>query len=153
VSTKVLYLLPVLALSGCGGTQQVVFPAADAPVAVAPVAKNFRVSPVAKFEGKEVCIIENPRVRKGFLEAYRNALANKGYEVRLLPASAQLSACLITSQYMALWGFDTFASYLRLADIKVYNKSNPAGRAVYRGNLFINAEETVQELVNRLFPD
>lgn len=133
---KIALLIAVLALSGCGSTRKKVSPVA--------------VSPVAKFEGREVCIIENPRVRGNFLEVYKKALVDKGYEVRVLPTSAQLSACPITSQYVALWIYGT---QLIHADIKVYHKTQPAGRAVYNGNQSLDAEETVQEMVNRLFAD
>ena len=132
MKTKLVLLGAVAALCGCGGMQQ-------------------NVSPVPRFEGREVCIVENPRVRRSFLDAYVLALKGRGYEARVLPSSAQLSACAIVSQYVALWGFDTFASYLSHADIRVYQKTQPAGRAVYNGNRFVNAEEKVQELVDKLF--
>jgi len=135
MSIRVALLIAVLALSGCGSTQQKVSP--------------VKVSPVAKFEGREVCIIDNPRVRGNFLETYKKALVDKGYEVRILPSSAQLSACPITSQYVALW---MYGSQLIHADIKIYNKTQPAGRAVYNSRQDgINSDEIVQEMVNRLF--
>lgn len=129
---KLVLLSAITALCGCGGMQQ-------------------NVSPVARVDGKEVCIVENPRVRRSFLDAYVQALKARGYEARVLPPSAQLSACPIVSQYAALWGFDTFASYLSHADIRIYQKTQPAGRAVYNGNRFVSAEEKVQELVDQLF--
>lgn len=126
-------LFAILAISGCSTVQQ-------------------NVSPVAKFEGKQICIIENERVRAGFLAAYRKAVEDKGYDVRVLSQTAQLSACPITSRYVAHWGVDLVVVYMAYADIRVYDKGQPAGRAVYRGNKFISAEEKVQELVNQLFP-
>ena len=132
MSTRVAALLAMLG-SGCGSMQQ-------------------NVSPVERTEGREVCIVENARVRRSFLDAYVQALQHKGYAARVLPSSSQLSACPVVSQYTAVWGFDTIASYLSHAKIRVYSNSQPAGRALYNGNRFVNAEEKVQELVNKLFP-
>jgi hypothetical protein len=130
---RVVLLAAILALPSCGSMQQ-------------------NVTPIARLDAKEVCVVENPRVRRSFLDAYVQALKTRGYEARVLASSAQLSACAVVSQYVAIWGFDTIASYLSHADIRVYQKSQPAGRAIYNGNRFVNAEEKVQELVEKLFP-
>ena len=125
-------LFAILAISGCGSFRQ-------------------NVSPVAKFEGKQICILENTRVRASFLAAYKKALEEKGYDARVPSETAQLSTCPITSKYVALWGWD-LVPYMSHAEILVYNKAQPAGRAVYNGNKFIGEEEKIKELVNQLFP-
>ena len=116
------------------------------------------VTPVARIEGKEICIIQNDSVKQGFLETYMRVLNEKGYAVKTLPASAGLTACPVTSTYNGLWRWD-LALYLAYAEIRVYDKGKQIGQAVYdasRGggslNKFINAENKIAELVNQLFP-
>lgn len=116
------------------------------------------VSPVGQIEGKEVCIVENPKVRQGFLEAFKQALIDKGYEVRIVEPSSPLHVCPITSTYTANWRWD-MAAYMAYATIRVYNNGKTAGEAIYDSQAaglsmskFINAEEKVRELANQLFP-
>ncbi|MBW8893037.1 MAG: hypothetical protein JF617_13190 [Burkholderiales bacterium] len=111
-----------------------------------------------RFDGKEVCIVENPDVRSGFIEAYTRSLTAKGYVVRKLPANASLVECRITSTYTANWRWD-LAMYMAFAAIKVYNNAKPVGEAKYDAmhgggnmNKFIDAEKKIGELVNQLFP-
>ena len=133
-------LIALAALGGCGGTIE------------------QRVSPVATVDSKEICVIENSRVRASFLEAYQRALQASGFAVRLLPESAPLSACSITSRYVAHWQWD-IALYLAIAELRVYKDGLPAGQALYNAtraaattSKFVNAEEKVKELVQQLFP-
>ena len=116
------------------------------------------VKPVEKFASKTVCIVENPAVRKSFLQAYDDALTNRGYTVRQLPADASLIECPITSTYAASWRWD-LAMYMISADIMVYNNGKPAGKAIYDSkraglntNKYISAEKKIAELVGQLFP-
>jgi hypothetical protein len=115
------------------------------------------VKPVEGLASREVCIIENPAVRAGFVESYKRSLAAKGYAVRQLPASAAITQCPVTSTYTANWRWD-MALYMAYADIRVYSDGKPAGNAVYdsqRGganmNKFIDADRKIDELVNQLF--
>ncbi|HEU4851781.1 MAG TPA: Sbal_3080 family lipoprotein [Telluria sp.] len=116
------------------------------------------VQPVAQFEGKTVCIVENPKVKPGFLDAYKRTLSAKGYTVRQLAPGASMAECPVTSTYTANWKWD-LAMYMAYADITVYNKGAPAGKATYDSrsgggnmNKFIDADAKVAELVNQLFP-
>jgi hypothetical protein len=116
------------------------------------------VKPVEHFSGKEVCIIENPSVRAGFLESYKRALSVKGYLARQLPPSALITECDITSTYNAIWRWD-LALYMTYAEIKVYSRGKTIGEAKYdsqRGGAnmgkFIDAKKKIDELVNQLFP-
>ena len=116
------------------------------------------VSPIDKFEGAQVCIVQNPKVKEGFLVAFKQVLIDKGYEVRVLEPSSSLDTCPITSTYTANWHWD-MSVYMVYAAIKVYKNAKTAGEAIYdsRGGganmgKFINAEEKVRELVNQLFP-
>jgi hypothetical protein len=116
-----------------------------------------KVTPTERFAGREVCIIENPAVKGGFLAAYRNVLTQKGYEVRVLPPTAALNECQIISTYSANWRWD-LAMYMAYAEIKVYNQTKPSGEVIYdalKGSAnmgkFISAEKKIAELVNQLF--
>lgn len=107
---------------------------------------------------KQICIIENPTVKPGFIEAYKRSLSEKGYIVRQLPPSASIVECTITSTYNATWRWD-LALYMAYAEIKVYGNGKPIGEAKYdsqRGGAnmgkFIDADKKIQELTNQLFP-
>ncbi len=116
------------------------------------------VKPVEKFDGKQICIVDNPAVRATFYDAYKNALSSKGYVVKQLPPSSSLIECQVTSTYTANWRWD-LAMYMSFADITVYNNAKPVGKATYdstRGggnmNKFIDANKKIIELVDQLFP-
>jgi hypothetical protein len=127
-------------------------------VSLGGCAIHQKVTPVERFNGREVCIVDNPAVKSGFLEVYRKALIQKGYEVRVLPASASLIECPITSTFTANWRWD-LAMYMAYAEIKVYTQAKPSGQVVYDAlhgganmNKFISADVKITELVNQLFP-
>ncbi|WP_342593241.1 Sbal_3080 family lipoprotein [Ramlibacter agri] len=116
------------------------------------------VRPVDVALEREICVIENPSVKAGFIEAYKRSLATKGYAVRQLPASAPITACATTTTYTASWRWD-LALYMAYAEIRVFTAGKQVGEAKYdslRGggnmNKFIDADRKVDELVNQLFP-
>ncbi|PMQ16453.1 hypothetical protein JaAD80_10275 [Janthinobacterium sp. AD80] len=116
------------------------------------------VKPVEHFASKEVCILENPDVRAGFMTSYKRALEGKGYVARQLPAAASIIECPLTSTYTANWRWD-LAMYMNYANIKVYNNGKIIGEAKYDANRagmntakFIDADKKISELVNQLFP-
>lgn len=136
--TSVCAIVAALALSGCAIHQV--------------------VQPVAHFDQKDVCVVENPAVKYDFLPALKNAIGARGYTVRQLPANAALNACPITVTYTANWRWD-LAMYMAYADITVYQDAKPSGKATYdatRGgsnmNKFIKADQKIAELVKQLFP-
>jgi hypothetical protein len=116
------------------------------------------IQPASTLKTKEICIVNNPPVRAGFLTAYTQELHKKGYKTKLLAANSPLSSCKVVSTYTGLWSWD-MALYLAYADIKVYQNSQLVGSAVYDsrsggGNMskFIRGEEKIEELANQLFP-
>ena len=114
---------------------------------------SSQVSPVAKLEAKRICVIENSKVRGDFITAYRKALMDRGFEIQMLPETAQLDACPVTSRYVAYFWWD-MVFYMRNAQIDVYTDAKPAGRATFEagGSRFFSTEEKVKELVTQLFP-
>lgn len=116
------------------------------------------VKPVDRFEGKQVCVIENAAVKFNFLATFKNALERRGFVVKMLPTTAALRECPITVTYTANWRWD-LAMYMAYAEIKVFNNGLPAGEAIYDSlkgganmSKFINGENKIVELVNQLFP-
>jgi hypothetical protein len=116
------------------------------------------IKPVESFQDKEVCIIENPIVRNGFLPAYRHALEAKQYKVILKPQNESITTCQVTSTYTANWRWD-MALYMAYADIRVYKNGILGGEAIYDSlagganpGKFINAENKINELVGQLYP-
>lgn len=116
------------------------------------------VKTVERFEGKQICVVENPAVKFDFLESLKKSLEARSFTVKMLPPAAALRDCPITVTYTANWRWD-LAMYMAYAEIKVYNNGQPAGEAVYdslRGgfnmNKFIKGENKIAELVNQLFP-
>ncbi|MGE3538318.1 MAG: Sbal_3080 family lipoprotein [Candidatus Tectimicrobiota bacterium] len=117
-----------------------------------------RIDPVTRMDTSELCIIDNPDVRSGFLEAYRSALSAKGYQTKVLDKSASVHDCPITSTYTANWRWDMLM-YMAFAQITVYANGKKIGDALYdslggSGNMgkFISAETKIRELVDQLFP-
>lgn len=116
-----------------------------------------RVQPVpqaALLQEKRICVLENPRVRAEFLDAYRAALSGRGYDVVVLKKAAPADHCPLTSRYTAHWAWD-MVLYLSYAELNVYRDGAQAGRAEFRarGSRFIDAETKVKELVNQLLPE
>jgi hypothetical protein len=141
VSRRLLWLLFVAALlAGCS------------------IRQNVKPVTAAQLTSKDICVRENAAVRAGFLEAYRRALQDKGFTVRVLEPSAGITACLLLSTYSANWRWD-FTMYMAYAEMTVYRDGGEIGKAVYdtmsgglNMNKFISADEKVYELVDQLFP-
>ncbi len=116
------------------------------------------IQPASTLKTKEICIVNNPPVRAGFLTAYTQELHKKGYKTKLLAANSPLNSCKVVSTYMGRWSWD-MAIYLAYADIKVYQNGQLVGSAVYDSrsgsanmSKFIKGEEKIKELTNQLFP-
>src|SRR5678815_5181920 len=115
---------------------------------VAPV-RTVAIDPAQK----RICVIENPRVKSEFLDAYRTALTERGYEVRVLQKPPPPIDCTLTSRYTAHWAWD-LVLYLSYAELRVYRDGEQAGRAEFRarGSRFIDEQSKVKELVDQLLP-
>jgi hypothetical protein len=126
------------------------------------ISQEVNPVPMEATSWSEVCIIKDPDVKEGFLNEYVSTLERLGYQVRILPSDSELTACPITSTYMARWSWDWFWTagvYMSYAQIKVYRDGHEIGDATYdaRGgdanpDLIIDAEPKIQELVTALFP-
>ena len=127
-------------------------------IGLAGCAIHQTVRPVEAIADRQICVIENPAVRAGFVEAYKRSLTGKGYEVRQLPANSPITGCGITSTYSANWRWD-LAMYMAYAEIRVFSDGKQVGDAKYDSmggganmNKFIDADRKIQELVDQLFP-
>jgi len=143
MKSVVLALTAVLALCACA-TSRV------SPVRPPPTEPQ---SETAQPLPKKICVVENPAVVGDFIEAYRTALQNKGYEVKVVKKNPQPSECPLSTRYTANWRWD-LVPYLVYARLDVYRDGKPAGSAVHnaRSSRFINVEATLQSLVDRLLP-
>ena len=127
-------------------------------LSLAGCAIRQEVEPAARVAGGEICLIDNPDVGGRFLEVYRRELEKKGYQTRVMPATATLYDCPQVSRYTANWRWDV-AYYLAFADIAIYEDGKRVGHVVYdslQGSMnfakFVNGENKIVELVNQLFP-
>jgi hypothetical protein len=134
---RILAIIILVGLTGCAITQ--------------------KVTPISVIPNGEICIVENTKVRPGFLREYEAALQDKGYETRTFADSAAAWDCSFTSTYIARWRWD-LALYMAYAEIKLFHRGRPVGEAVYdslsgggRLDKFIDAEPKIRELVNELF--
>jgi hypothetical protein len=106
--------------------------------------------------GSEICIIEDPKVRAGFVDEVRRSLIAAGYRYRMLPAGSGTTDCPVAMTYTARWSWD-LTIYMSYARLQIFVEGSPAGDAVYDstgggGNLgkFIDAETKIKELVSQL---
>jgi hypothetical protein len=139
---RLLALLLVILLAACSIVQEV------RPVAPADVA------------AKGICVVENPEVRKTFLEAYKHTLEKKGFAVKVLPPGTAITECPVYTTYDASWLWD-LVSYMAYAEINIYRDGKIAGKALYDSRMggariidkFIKTDAKISELVDQLFPD
>lgn len=114
------------------------------------------IEPAELEQDVNVCIIENPKVREGFLEELTSVLTAKGISHTVVNESSIPEECKWTATYTARWSWD-MSLYMAYAEIKVFHNGNLDGKAIYdstggSGNMnkFIRADEKIKELVNEL---
>ena len=123
---------------------------------------KYTANPVANLEmnSKEICIIEDPRVRGPSLPACRTTLENKGFAVRVLSPGSDIASCPITSTYTGRWRWD-FVLYMAYAEIIVYRNGTKAGSALYKTppagwslttDIYDATELKIATMVDKLFP-
>ncbi|MDR2635959.1 MAG: Sbal_3080 family lipoprotein [Campylobacteraceae bacterium] len=114
------------------------------------------INPVTNIEKKDVCITENKLVKGDFLRVFTDTLREKEYKVTLKQAYDNVEDCYLRADYTANWSWD-LAVYMIYANIKVFEKGNLRGEAIYdaRHNVgfgkFINGADKIRELVIGLF--
>jgi len=125
---------------------------------------NQSIQPVrmAAGVGEEIVIVPKTKgVRRGFTDAYRGALENKGFSVVGKPTGTRFADYPLASTYIAKWSHD-ITIYMSYAEIWVYEYGKEIGHVIYKvkgGNWsmrldkWINAESKIHELVDELFPN
>lgn len=118
------------------------------------ITQNIEPAEISK--GSELCIIENPDVRDGFLKEYRSVLSSKGIPHKVVSENSVPSSCEWTSTYVARWSWD-LSLYMSYAEIKVFHNGSLDGEAKYDStkgganmSKFIDAEPKIRELINQL---
>ena len=117
---------------------------------------NQSIEPAELSNGSELCIIENPNVRDGFLTEFESVLSSKNIPFKIVNRHSVPEGCEWTATYVARWSWD-LTIYMSYAEIKVFHNGVLDGEAKYdatRGganmNKFIDAEPKIRELVNKL---
>lgn len=144
-------MLTILA-AGCAKSTSHVAPVPQAALQQAPAAdQGTAAQPAGTL--KRICVIENPRVKFDFLDAYRRALLASGYEVQVFPKTPPSSQCPLTTRYVAYWNWD-FVMYLEYAELRIYRDGQPVGRAEYKSgsSRVSDAEPTLKNLIDQLLP-
>ncbi|WP_447077535.1 Sbal_3080 family lipoprotein [Shewanella algae] len=115
-----------------------------------------QLDPVALHQDAGLCILENPKVREGFLQEVEKVLREKQIRYRLVQELNAAEQCDWTATYSANWAWD-LALYMVYAEIKVYHQGRLDGQAIYDArmgganmNKFIDAEPKIRELINQL---
>lgn len=116
-----------------------------------------KVESVDLSPNSQLCIIENSKVRDGFLQEFRSVLEARQIPHQMVQEFDIPESCQWTATYNARWSWD-MATYMSLAEVKVYHKGELMGEALYDAtkgganmNKFISADEKIRELVNELF--
>lgn len=114
------------------------------------------VEPTNLSQKSELCIIENPAVRDGFLHTLQSSLSKRNINHRIISNRSIPKECEWTMRYVGRWNWD-MALYMSYAEIQVFRNGNLDGEAIYdstRGGAnmgkFIDAEPKIEELVNEL---
>lgn len=112
-----------------------------------------------QIETDEICIVNNPAVRHGFLEAMQKTLADRGYKPMVFNKDDKdLDACKYNIIYTANWRWD-LAMYMSYAKIDVIHNNRVIAAALYDANhgggnpkKWIKGDNKVNELVSQMFP-
>ena len=106
---KIVFCLAVLTLTGCA---------------------SLTIDKIVDFNPTDdICIINNPSVKKAFVDAYKVSIEKLGYEVSIKQSDE--NACRITSTYTASYGMH-WGVYLARADLKIFRNNKLIGRAQYK---------------------
>lgn len=118
------------------------------------------VTPVTEqVESDEICIVDNPAVRQGFLEAMQKALVERGYKPKVFSKNDKaLDACEYNLIYTANWKWD-LALYMAYVKIDLIHKNRVVGAALYDSNhgganpkKWVKGDKKVNELISQMLP-
>ncbi len=103
----------------------------------------------------KVCVVDNPKVKKGFLESLKTSLDAFAIDYQVVSEESLTSKCEWTIKYTATWSWD-IALYMNYARISAYQNNKLKGYVDYdtRGSIGLNkysdADEKIRELVEGL---
>lgn len=112
-----------------------------------------------QMESDEICIVANPAVREGFLEAMQKTLIERGYKPKIFNKNDKaLDDCKYNLIYTANWKWD-LALYMAYAKIDVIHNNRVVAAALYdanngSGNLkkWVKGDKKVNELISLMLP-
>lgn len=115
------------------------------------------IQPSKMSNHNELCIIENPDVREGFLIEFSSTLDELGRSYKVVSEAAIPTDCNWTATYIGKWSWD-LSLYMAYAEIKVFHNGSLDGEAQYDStngsatmSKFIEAAPKIRELVTALF--
>jgi hypothetical protein len=123
---------------------------------------KYSAHPLTDFDvqSSEICVVEDKDINEEFLPAYRSALENKGFVVRILSPGSDINSCLLTSTYTGSWSWD-FVMYMASAEIIIYKNGIKAGDALFDApkagtalttEIYDSTEVKIAKMVDQLFP-
>ncbi len=112
-----------------------------------------------QMETDEICIVDNPAVRHGFIEAMQKTLVERGYKPKTFNKNDKaLDDCKYNIIYTANWKWD-FAMYLAYAKIDVIHNNRVVAAALYDSNhgganpkKWVKGDKKVNELISQMLP-
>ena len=112
-----------------------------------------------QIETDEICIVDNPNVRNGFLEAMQKTLIERGYKPKVFSKNDRsLDDCKYNIIYTANWKWD-LALYMAYAKIDVIHNNRVVAAALYDSNhgganpkKWVKGDNKVNELISQMLP-
>ena len=112
-----------------------------------------------QIETDEICIVENPAVRHGFLETMQQTLVERGYKPKVFSKNDKaLDDCKYNIIYTANWKWD-FALYIVYAKIDVIHNNRVIAAALYDSihgganpKKWVKGDKKVNELISQMLP-
>lgn len=114
---------------------------------------STQITKVAQVESEEICIVDNPRERQAFRDAYERTIQAKGYKTRVV---IDAKDCRVSTTYTSGMGYSGWGPYLSDADLQVFSGDKLVGRATYHAKKVPTSngkfENKIGALVDQMLP-
>jgi hypothetical protein len=114
---------------------------------------STQITKVTQVESEEICIVDNPRERPAFRDAYERTIQAKGYKTRVVSDAKE---CRVTTTYSSSMGWSGWGPYLADADLQIFSGDKLVGRATYHAKKVPTSngsfESKISALVDQMLP-
>jgi hypothetical protein len=114
---------------------------------------STQITKVTQIEGGEICIVDNPRERPAFRDAYERTIQARGYKTRVV---SDAKSCLVSTTYSSSMGWSGWGPYLSDADFQIFSGDKLVGRATYHAKKVPTSngrfEGKIAGLVDQMLP-